>query len=488
MHPDNPRLTVRRIAAIACAAILAVAFQTFAGAERAEAAPGPSFTNPVVDTPNSADPTLVYHEGYYYYVATTWSSQVLMRRSTTIAGLNSAAEQVVVNTGGNTMWAPHLEMIDGRWYLYYSVEQGDLPRRTHVAQSAGSDPMGPYTVMGVLDLMPNNGWAIDAAPMRIDGQLYMTFSAFHADGLQSNYIAPMSNPWTAAAHGSRISAPTLSWETQGGAVNEGPSPLPRREDLPDLLGQQLPGPGLQDRHARIRGWRSVAGELVVQVLRTALPTQRRRRRLRPRPPLVLHLTGRHRDLDRVPRQRLGLRRLRHHPHHPRPADLVQRRRHTESRRPGLDLHSPRRALGEPNDGRYGVEIRNRHSDLCLDDYEWGTEPGAEVRQWTCNDYSVQDWNLSPIGNGYYTISNVYSGLCLDDYEWGTEPGAEVRQWTCNGQSVQQWEVVDTGDGYVNLVNRYSGLCLDNYNFGTEPGAEVRQWTCNGGAVQDWLIS
>ncbi|WP_100448557.1 glycoside hydrolase family 43 protein, partial [Glycomyces xiaoerkulensis] len=29
-----------------------------------------------------------------------------------------------------------------------------------------------------------------------------------------------------------------------------------------------------------------------------------------------------------------------------------------------------------------VEIQNRYSGLCLDDYEWGTEDGAEVRQWT----------------------------------------------------------------------------------------------------------
>ncbi|WP_165944438.1 family 43 glycosylhydrolase [Micromonospora sp. KC213] len=182
---------------------------------------GPTFTNPVVGPPNSADPTLVFHNGFYYYVATTWTANVVMRRSATIAGLRTAAEQVVVRTGGNTMWAPHLELIDNRWYLYYSVEQGDLPRRTHVAESAGADPLGPYTIRGILNLMPNNGWAIDAAPIRLNNTLYMTFSAFGSDRLQSLFIAPMTNPWTAAAFGSRISAPTLAWERQEGAVNEG---------------------------------------------------------------------------------------------------------------------------------------------------------------------------------------------------------------------------------------------------------------------------
>jgi GH43 family beta-xylosidase len=182
---------------------------------------GRTFTNPVVGAPNSADPTLVFHNGFYYYVATTWSANVVMRRSATIAGLRTAAEQVVVRTGGNTMWAPHLELINNRWYLYYSVEQGGLPRRTHVAESAGTDPLGPYTIRGILNLMPNNAWAIDAAPIRLNGTLYMTFSAFGTDGLQSLFIAPMTNPWTAAAFGTRISAPTLAWERQEGAVNEG---------------------------------------------------------------------------------------------------------------------------------------------------------------------------------------------------------------------------------------------------------------------------
>ncbi|WP_100449157.1 cellulase family glycosylhydrolase, partial [Glycomyces xiaoerkulensis] len=63
-----------------------------------------------------------------------------------------------------------------------------------------------------------------------------------------------------------------------------------------------------------------------------------------------------------------------------------------------------------------VEIQNRYSGLCLDDYEWGTEDGAEVRQWTCNGSEVQQWELEDLGNGYHAIRNAYSGLCLDDYE------------------------------------------------------------------------
>jgi hypothetical protein len=86
------------------------------------------------------------------------------------------------------------------------------------------------------------------------------------------------------------------------------------------------------------------------------------------------------------------------------------------------------------------EIRNRHSNLCLDDYNGITTPGAEVRQWTCIDNPMQDWTLTPAADGHVQIANRHSGLCLDNYNWGTAPGAEVRQWTCNGLTPQQWRI------------------------------------------------
>ncbi|GAA3465366.1 hypothetical protein GCM10018963_73790 [Saccharothrix longispora] len=228
-------MLVRRHSVVRRALTLAVAFVVavsviVAGQDRADAAPGPSFTNPVVPAPNSADPTLVQYNGQYYYVATTWTSDILMRRSSTIAGLRGAPEQRVFrasqNEGCCTMWAPHLEQVGNRWYIYYSVEprSGYGQRRTHVLESAGNDPAGPYTYRGVLDLMPDNGWAIDGAVLKLNGALYFHYSAFHADGLQSLYIAPMSSPTSVSAHGTRISAPTLAWERQGQPVNEGPSP------------------------------------------------------------------------------------------------------------------------------------------------------------------------------------------------------------------------------------------------------------------------
>ncbi|HEY0002683.1 MAG TPA: glycoside hydrolase family 43 protein [Actinoplanes sp.] len=196
-------------------------------ATHAQAAAGPSFTNPLVGAPNSADPSIVYSNGNWYYLATTWSSNIVIRQSSTLAGLKTAAERTLftlaAGPGCCQMWAPDLQWINNRWYIYFSAEPtpGQGARQTGVLESAGTDPLGAYTYKGILGLEPNGGWAIDGSVVRFNGYPdHFVYSAFRG-GEQSLFIAPMSSPYTVSGNGVRISTPTLAWERQGGAVNEG---------------------------------------------------------------------------------------------------------------------------------------------------------------------------------------------------------------------------------------------------------------------------
>ncbi|WGP08685.1 family 43 glycosylhydrolase [Streptomyces sp. SH5] len=459
------------------------------GSPRAEAAPGPSFTNPAVGAPNSADPTLVYHEGFYYYVATTWSSDIVMRRSPTLAGLRDAPERLVFRTGGSAMWAPHLEMVGGRWYLYYSIEQSGGPRRTHVLESAGRDPLGPYTDRGIIDLMPDNGWAIDASLLKLNGSLYMTFSAFAPqDNLQSIYIAPMVNPWTAGATGTRISAPTLAWERQDGAVNEGSFALQRDgRTFLTYSASHCNGPNYKLGMLEYRGGNPLAAaswtkhaEPVFQRDDVAGVFGPGHHSFFSSPDGSETWIAYHANSSAA--QGCGTSRT----------TRVQKISWKADGTPDLGTPVSTSTVVQGPSGEAGaaptpVALRNRHSRLCLDDRDWATAPGSAVQQWTCNGAAVQDWAMAPVSGGYYQIRNRHSGLCLDNYNWGTEPGAEVRQWTCNGNNAQQWRVSAVGEGFSTLSNRHSGLCLDNYNWATAPGAEVRQWTCNANNAQQWSI-
>jgi GH43 family beta-xylosidase len=187
-----------------------------------------TFTNPVKR--NGPDPWMQYHNGFYYLATTTWNSTITMRRSRTLAGLSTAADTTVFNLSGRpngccNMWAPEFHLLNGRWYLYYVAGQNvpdyNPTQRLHVLESAGTDPMGPYSFKADL----GNTWELDASILQHNGRLYMMGSAI--DGTQSLTITPLSNPYTISGPRRTISQPTLAWERQTAPVNEGAEPLYR---------------------------------------------------------------------------------------------------------------------------------------------------------------------------------------------------------------------------------------------------------------------
>jgi GH43 family beta-xylosidase len=192
-----------------------------------------TFTNPL--KAQGPDPWLTYYGGYYYLATTTWNNTVTMRRATTLGGLASATDQVVFTlsrpNGAGTMWAPEFHLLDGpdgqRWYLYYVAGQEpyDLgTQRIHVLESAGIDPMGPYTFKAdMLDPASDNTWELDPSILQLNGKLYLLGTYYN--GAQPNFIRELSNPWTAAGTRHLLATPTYSWETVGGAVNEGAEAL-----------------------------------------------------------------------------------------------------------------------------------------------------------------------------------------------------------------------------------------------------------------------
>ncbi|MFE9748053.1 family 43 glycosylhydrolase [Saccharothrix saharensis] len=187
-------------------------------------APG-TFTNPIKR--NGPDPWMQYYNGYYYLATTTWNSTITMRRSRTLAGLSTAADQVVFNlsrpNGCCNMWAPEFFLLNGRWYLYYvagqNVSDYNPTQRLHVLESSGTDPMGPYSFKADL----GSTWELDPSILQHNGRLYLMGSAM--DGTQSLTITPLSNPYTISGARRTISQPTLSWERQTAPVNEGAEPL-----------------------------------------------------------------------------------------------------------------------------------------------------------------------------------------------------------------------------------------------------------------------
>lgn len=218
---------MRAIAALlltsACDA--AVAPESDAPAITEDAAPSPtpgSFRNPLNA---GADPFLTYHAGRYYLM-TTQGDALRMWTSPSLAGLAVATPTTVWQdtdaTRNRDMWAPSFYLVDGRWYLYFTADDGiDEHHRIHVLESAGEDPIGPYHYKAKLEAPNAVGlWAIDPEILVQNGRRYLVWSGAGTQGHNLIYIAPMSNPWT-------ISGPRVYLPAAGGCpeVREAPSIL-----------------------------------------------------------------------------------------------------------------------------------------------------------------------------------------------------------------------------------------------------------------------
>ncbi|MBV8934144.1 MAG: glycoside hydrolase family 43 protein, partial [Kutzneria sp.] len=231
----------------ACSAALASPAAAAPHTDKIRTESAGTFRNPIKR--DAADPWIQFYQGSYYMTETR-ADRITITKASSVADLAAAPETMVwQSTAPNrccNLWAPELHLVDGRWYLYYTdVDEpvaaawGVHPRdtshhRMYVLQSAGTDPLGPYTFKGVLNTTIE-AFAIDGTMFeRPDGSLYFIWSGASdaTSSAQNLYIAPMSNPWTISGSRVLLSEPTYDWERRprplapaSFAINEGPAVL-----------------------------------------------------------------------------------------------------------------------------------------------------------------------------------------------------------------------------------------------------------------------
>jgi GH43 family beta-xylosidase len=128
------------------------------------------------------------------------------------------------------IWAPELQFIDGKWYVYFSLYLGDGKERIWVLEGLSDDPQGEYSNKGSLQI-PTDRWAIDGSVLETENkEKYFIWSGWddYKNTSQNIYIAKMSNPYTITSDRYCISKPEHGWEKHGYPyVNEGPQALQR---------------------------------------------------------------------------------------------------------------------------------------------------------------------------------------------------------------------------------------------------------------------
>lgn len=174
---------------------------------------------------DGADPWVYKHtDGYYYFTKTT-GGDVTVWKSASLTGVDAAPRRVIP-TGGHGIWAPELHYIDGAWYIYYAMDDGDnVNHRMYVMENTSADPtQGAWEQKGQITDSTNR-WAIDGTVLQLDGQFYFIWSGWEGEVnvSQNLYIAHMSNPWTIDSERVEIARPAYAWETNHSPhVNEGP--------------------------------------------------------------------------------------------------------------------------------------------------------------------------------------------------------------------------------------------------------------------------
>lgn len=182
----------------------------------------------IVDS--GADPWVVRHEGTYYYCHVIDDASVHVRTSATLEGLGAAEAVEVWRPPAHlqTLWAPELHHLDGRWWVYVAADDGDSSNhRMHVLSSDA--PTGPFTHVGQITT-DDDRWAIDGTVLHAGGRRYFVWSGWehvHRTEEQRLYIAEMSSPSTLVGPRVCIATPAEPWEVVGMPVIEGPVALTR---------------------------------------------------------------------------------------------------------------------------------------------------------------------------------------------------------------------------------------------------------------------
>lgn len=458
-----------------------------------------TFTNPLL--PNGADPWLEYFEGNYYLLTTTWTSQLVMRKSPTLAGLSSARPIYVWSDDRAdrccNFWAFEMHRLNGpnglRWYIMYTA--GHAPnldgQKLRVLESAGDNPLGPYTDKGTP--MPNR-WNIDGSYLEHDGSLYLLWSEWVGPN-QSTWIAEMNDPWTIVPDTDVvISTPSLAWERQGGNVNEAAVVLKRNDrtfatfsasscntqfyklGLLELTGNDplLPASWAKSPDPVFQSGNGVFGPGHNGFFKSPDGTEDW---------LIYHGNN-------LPTQGCGDTRM----------TRAQPVSFDENNFPvfgqpvasGMPLNVPSGEMGPITADVQGVAfniVNRKHNDLdmCLGVDGDSTADNTNVSLQSCAD-AGSAWVLDATNDGFYRIVNKNSGKVLD-VNCETAEGANAEQTAWMNVTCQQWQIISTTEGWFRFVNRISerSLDVDNCLISSTAGTNIRQMTSDDSNCQLWRL-
>ncbi|WP_193164740.1 lipase-like domain-containing protein [Microbulbifer hainanensis] len=127
-----------------------------------------------------------------------------------------------------------------------------------------------------------------------------------------------------------------------------------------------------------------------------------------------------------------------------------------------------------------------HSGKCVNVPGGSTSNNVQLEQSNCSGSAVQDFDISPVGDGYYKIINLNSGKAMRVQGGSQSDGAAVVQYSWYDYGSQHFLPQRNGSGYI-LRNRNSGKCVELSGASQGEGSVLVQMACSGSPQQTFAI-
>lgn len=180
-----------------------------------------TYTNPLWE--KAADFSATYYKGKYYFLQSR-NNRIVMWETPDMTDLEHAVQREVWipadPANSYNLWRPELHQIKGKWYIYYTADDGNTDNhQLYVIENESPNPMqGEFVMKGVIMTNPEWNWGIHVTTFIHHGEQYLLWSGWPKRRInvetQCLYIAKMKDPWTLATPRILISKPQYEWERQ----------------------------------------------------------------------------------------------------------------------------------------------------------------------------------------------------------------------------------------------------------------------------------
>ena len=82
-----------------------------------------------------------------------------------------------------------------------------------------------------------------------------------------------------------------------------------------------------------------------------------------------------------------------------------------------------------------------------------------IKTWDNNSTANQKFEVTYIGDGYYTITAQHSGKVVEVAEGSKKLYTNIQQKTKDNSDKQKWIIKEAGNGYYNIISKCSELCV-----------------------------